>query len=86
MIFKEFMYFLIQHMLKGFILVIVYFELTKAQDTTFENTLFFTLFYISMVIGASLTGIDPNVVTSAFLTKAVFTLVDERIKRKNKNS
>ena len=82
MIFKEFTYFLIQHILKGLILAGVYFEITKAHDTTPENILYFTLFYISMVAGASLTNIDPNVVTSAFLTKAVFTLVDERIKRK----
>ena len=82
MVFKEFMYYFLQQMLKGFILAVVYFELTKAHDTTFENISYFTSFYISMVIGASLTGIDPNVITSAFLTKAVFTLVDERIKKK----
>ena len=29
-----------------------------------------------------LTNIDPNVITSAFLSKTVFTLVDERIRKK----
>ena len=82
MVYKEFVYYLTRHILKGLVLSIVYFEITKAHDTTPENVLYFLLFYISMICGATLTNIDTNIVTSAFLTKAIFTLVDERIKRK----
>ena len=71
------------YLLKGLILAIVYFEITDANDTTIDNILLFTSFYIAMIYGATVTGIDPNVITSAFLTKAVFTLVDERIRRKS---
>jgi hypothetical protein len=69
--------------LKGLLLAILYFEITKANDTTLENTMLFVSLYIAMIIGANLASIDTNVVTSAFLTKTIFTLVDERIRRKN---
>jgi hypothetical protein len=72
-------------LIKGVILSLLYFEITKANDTTIHNVALFTSFYVSMVYGATITGIDPNVITSAFLTKTVFTLVDERIKRKTEN-
>lgn len=72
-------------LIKGVILSLLYFEITKANDTTIHNVALFTSFYVSMVYGATITGIDPNVITSAFLTKTVFTLVDERIKRKTGN-
>jgi hypothetical protein len=76
---------LILDLIKGVILSLLYFEITKANDTTMNNVVLFTSFYLSMVYGATVTGIDPNVITSAFLTKTVFTLVDERIKRKDDN-
>ena len=72
---------LLQQFLKGILIAVLYFEITKANDTNFGNVILFTAFYLSMIYGAILTGIDPNVITSAFLTKTVFTLVDERIKR-----
>jgi hypothetical protein len=34
-----------------------------------------------MIYGAIITDINPTVITSAFLTKTVFTLVDERIRK-----
>ncbi len=73
-------------LVKGLLLAVLYFELTNANDTTFYNIFLFTIFYIAMIYGAILTGIDPNVITSAFLTKAVFTLVDEKIKRQGQNN
>jgi hypothetical protein len=73
-------------LIKGLLLAVLYLELTNANDTTYQNIFLFTIFYISMVYGAILTGIDPNVITSAFLTKAVFTLVDEKIKRQDQTN
>ena len=70
------------HFIKGIVLSLLYLQITKANDTTIENITLFTSFYLTMVYGATMTDIDPNVITSAFLTKTVFTLVDERIKKK----
>lgn len=73
-------------LIKGIILSILYFEITKANDTTIENIFKFTVFYVIMINGAYIMEIDPNVVTTAFITKTVFTLVDERIKRQKQNN
>jgi hypothetical protein len=70
------------HFIKGIVLSLLYLQITKANDTNLENVALFSIFYLTMVYGATITDIDPNVITSAFLTKTVFTLVDERIKRK----
>lgn len=67
--------------LKGTLIAVLYFEITKTNDTTFENILLFVGFYLSMILGAVLTKMETNVITGAFLTKTVFTLIDERIKR-----
>jgi hypothetical protein len=82
MLYRQFL----THLIKGFILSFIYFEITKANDTNIENIFLFTSFYVSMIYGAVITDINPTVITSAFLTKTVFTLIDERIKRKNKDT
>lgn len=69
--------------IKGIILALIYLEITKANDTNLYNIIIFTIFYIIMMNGSYLLKMDPNVVTNAFLTKAIFTLIDERIKKKN---
>lgn len=75
----------ITRLVKGIILSLLYLEITKTNDTTMENIVLFVSFYLAMVYGAKITGIDENVITSAFLTKTVFSLVDERIKRPSQN-
>ena len=71
----------ITQLIKGIILSLLYLQITKANDTTIENITLFVSFYLAMIYGATITGIDENVITSAFLTKTVFSLVDERIKK-----
>jgi len=66
--------------MRGLILSVLFLEITKANDTTIINIILFTSFYIIMVYGAILTNVDPNAITSAFLTKTVFSLVEDRIK------
>ena len=61
---------------------LLYLEITKSNDTTAKNVFLFTSFYVIILHGAYVVGIDPNVVTTAFITKTIFTLIDERIKRK----
>ena len=75
----------ITQLIKGIILSLLYLQITKANDTTIENITLFDSFYLAMIYGATITGIDENVITSAFLTKTVFSLVDERIKKKPDN-
>lgn len=69
--------------IKGIILAFIYLEITNANDTNLYNIVVFTIFYVIMMNGSYLLKMDPNVVTNAFLTKAIFTLIDERIKKKN---
>jgi hypothetical protein len=76
----------ISHIIKGIVIAFLYFEITKENDTTFQNMSLFTFFYIIMIYGAIITGIEPNVVTSAFLTKTIFTLIDTRIKNNISNN
>ena len=73
---------LLAQIVKSIVIAVLYFETTNANDTTLRNIISFTIFYIAMIYGATLAGIEQNVITSAFLTKTVFTLVDERIKKK----
>jgi len=75
----------ITQLVKGIVLSLLYLEITKTNDTTIENIALFVSFYLAMVYGATITGIDANVITITFLTKTVFSLVDERIKRPNDN-
>lgn len=70
---------------KGIILALLYFEVTKANDTTFENIGLFTGFYVIIAICGTFVGIDKNMITNAFLSKAIFTLVDDRIRKKDPN-
>lgn len=74
--------YIIQLIFRGVLLGVLYFEITKANDTTPYTVFLFALLYGVMFSGAHAAGIDPNVVTTAFVTKTVFTLVDERIKKK----
>jgi hypothetical protein len=75
----------VTQLIKGIVLSLLYLQITKANDTTMENITLFVSFYLAMIYGATITGIDENVITSAFLTKTVFSLVDERIKKKPDN-
>lgn len=75
----------LEQLTKGILIAVLYFEFTKTNDTTIKNIILFTSFYLSMIYGAKLSNIDPNVITSAFLSKTVFTLVDERIRKKDQN-
>lgn len=74
---------LLQNILKGLFLGLLYFEITKANDTTFYNLTLYTFFFVIMVYAAQLTNTNENIVLNAFVTKTVFTILDERVKRKS---
>jgi hypothetical protein len=73
---------LINDIIKGAIMGAIYLEVTQTNDTTLYNILMYTLFFLIMTNSAVIAGIDPNVVVNAFVTKTIFTLVDERVKKK----
>jgi hypothetical protein len=72
---------IIETLIRGIFIALLYFEITRTNDTTLYNIGLFTMFYSFMIYGAIITDINPTVITSAFLTKTVFTLVDERIRK-----
>lgn len=76
---------IVNNILKGIFLGILYLEITKANDTTLENISLYTLLFVIMTTAANLTDINENVVINAFITKTVFTLLDERVKKKEPN-
>lgn len=67
----------------GFILGLLYFETTKTNDTTFDNLIMFTSFYIIANMTSKLLNIDEKVIINAFITKTIFTLIDERVRKNN---
>lgn len=66
---------------RGVFLALVYLELTKANDTNLYNIFIFTLAYVVMFFTAGIIGIDPVLVTNGFITKTVFTTIDERVRK-----
>lgn len=72
---------LVTYIAKGIFLGLIYFETTKAKDTTLQNLILFTLLFTVMSVSSELLGVDPIVITNAFITKTIFTLVDERVKK-----
>lgn len=65
---------------KGAVLAVLYFEITQADDTTLINVLKYTAFYLVVMFVAMLVGVGPQIVLNSFITKTIFTLVDDRIK------
>jgi hypothetical protein len=72
--------------IRGVIISVLYLWTTKANDTNIENVLTFVSFYVIMINAAAMSGISTTTVTNAFITKTIFTLIDERIKSKDKDS
>lgn len=71
---------IITELLKGVFLSLIYLEITKTNDTNLSNVLSFTFYYGIMIFCAKITNTDLSVVTNAFITKTIFTLIDERVK------
>lgn len=71
---------------RGIVISLLYLTATQIEDTTPEKVFLFSLFYVIIFNCASLVGINPEVVTTAFITKTIFTLIDERIKKTPKDA
>jgi hypothetical protein len=74
---------IIIEIIKGIFLAILYFEITQANDSTIYNVSLFTFFYTILVTSSDIIGIQPSIVLNAFMTKTVFTLIDQRINKQD---
>ena len=66
---------------RGVLMSMMYLNFTLADDFNLINVVKYTLFYVATVIGAEFAGIDSIIVTNAFMTKTIFTLVEDRVKK-----
>lgn len=70
-------------LIKGLVLALLFFQITQTNDTTVENIVKYIFYYMIIINTGRLTNVDTNIITNAFVTKTIFTLVDERVRRKN---
>jgi hypothetical protein len=71
---------IVNESLKGILIGVLYFETTRVSDTNAKNILAFAGFYILLIFTAHFIHMDTNIITNAFVTKTIFTLVDERLR------
>ena len=74
----------IQTIIRSVFLGFLYFWITKDNDTSIVNISRFSLFYLGFYITAKQVGIDQNVITTAFTTKFIFTLLEDHIQQYKK--
>jgi len=70
---------LISDFIKGIFIAFLYYQITTADDTTVYNIVTFAIFYVILVNGAMISGIDPIIIRNAYMTKMVFSIVDQRL-------
>lgn len=70
-------------LLRGIVLAFLYFYFTKANDTNPYNIFVFTSFFFVMSICAKISDLNDSVVTTAFFSKIIFTMI-ETVKFKEK--
>lgn len=68
--------------MRGLFMAFLYLQMTVADDTTVENLAYIAFFYTAMTTSARILGYSENVVVNAFITKMIFTVVDEQIRAK----
>lgn len=69
--------------IKGVFIAFMYYQITTENDTNFNNIVSFAGFYVIVLHSAILAGIDPIIITNAYMTKMVFTIVDQRLSKTN---
>ena len=65
----------------GVFLSLLYLEMTLANDTTFRNIINYTLYFVVLVNSARLLNVNSEIIVNSFITKTIFTVIDERMKR-----
>lgn len=65
--------------IKGVFIAFMYYQITTADDMTFNNIVVFAGFYVIILNSAVIAGIDPIIITNAYMTKMVFSIVDQRL-------
>lgn len=79
------MVFLLKEFVKGFVLACLYVFITKEDDTNISNILKYSTYFFVLILLFLSVGVNSDIITSAFISKTIFTIVDERIKASQKN-
>lgn len=71
-----------KEILKGLFISVIYLGITKVNDTNIQNISLFALFYVILSYSARILDVDNSIILNAFVTKTVFTLIEQRINKK----
>jgi hypothetical protein len=75
--------FLLADFTKGIFLAFLYVFITKEDDTDPRHIIKYTLMFFLLNMLFILTGLNRELLVSAFISKSIFILIDERIKKDN---
>jgi hypothetical protein len=75
--------FLLGDFTRGIFLALLYVFITKEDDTDLRHIIKYTLLFFLLNILFILAGINKEILVSAFISKSIFILIDDRIKSNN---
>jgi hypothetical protein len=75
--------FLLGDFTRGIFLALLYVFITKEDDTDLRHIIKYALLFFLLNILFILAGINREILVSAFISKSIFILIDERIKTNN---
>lgn len=75
--------FLLGDFTRGIFLAVLYVFITKEDDTDLRHIIKYTLLFFLLNVLFILAGINKEILVSAFISKSIFLLIDERIKTNN---
>lgn len=71
---------LMKEILIGIFISLIYLQATSAEDTDITHIFSITLSYVLLKYVADYVDINPDLITNAFITKTIFTIIDVRLK------
>jgi hypothetical protein len=74
---------LFRELIKGLFLACLYVFVTKDDDTTLSNILKYTTYFFILILSFLSVGFNADIIASAFISKTIFIIIDERIKSSN---
>lgn len=69
--------------IRGIFLALVYLTLTPEDDTSLYNIFVFAGKYVLFMMSARFVVMDPKIITTAFVTKAIFPLIENHATVRN---
>ena len=71
---------LIKEILIGVFISLIYLQATSEEDTDITHIFSIALTYVLLKYIADYVDINPDLITNAFITKTIFTIIDVRLK------